>query len=279
MELPVAMAVLCAALLHAVWNSLLKGGKDSLLDSMVLALSCSFVCLLAIPFVPVPDAASWPFAAASVAVHCFYLFFLSKSYQHGNFGAVYPVIRGLPPLIVVVASSLFLKEDIHFFGWVGIFLVSSGILVLGMGRGNMSGKALALSVMTALSISSYTVTDGMGARLSGDSTGFLVWISFLYGLVFSAFVVKVRTKAVSVAHIKAYWRRGSIGGVVSLIAYGIVLWAMTKAPIAYVSALRETSVLFGGLIAVLFLGEAFKKSRILSATLIVCGVAVMRLGW
>ena len=272
------MAVLLAALFHASWNSLIKGGKDTLLDSMLISSVWVVICIIAFPFLPLPDASSWPYIAVSVIIHVSYFFLLARCYHTGELSRVYPIVRGLPPLIVAVISFLILKEDMSFEGWLGVTTISAGILVLEIGNKTPSYHVLLLSVITAILIAAYTVIDGLGARLSGNSTSFLAWQALFQSIIFTGLVSTIRSKKQCFNHAKKYWKRGIIGGVLSISAYAIVLWAITKAPIAYVSALRETSVLFASIIAILFLSEPLKTSRIVSAMLIVAGIVVMKIG-
>ncbi len=277
MELYVTIAIIFAAIFHATWNGLMKGGKDPLLDSMVISIVWLVIAVISIPFLPLPHPSSWAYIAVSSIIHIVYFFLLAKSYDTGELSRVYPIIRGLPPLIIAVVSFVFLNEGISFWGWAGIIVISLGILALEFGNKTPSKKVLLLSVATAIMVASYTIIDGLGARLSGNSISFLLWFASLQGIIYTILVVAIRGKQRSITHVKLYWRRGAIGGVLSLFGYGIILWAMTKAPIAYVSALRETSVLFASIIAVVFLAEPLKKSRIISAILIVSGIILMRL--
>lgn len=278
MELYVTIAIIFAAIFHASWNALMKGGKDPLLDSMVISLVCLAVAVIAIPFLPLPHPSSWGYIAVSIFIHIAYFLLLAKSYDTGELSQVYPIIRGLPPLIIAVVSLAFLNESISLWGWLGIIVISLGILVLEFGNKTPSAKVLLLSVGTALMVASYTIIDGLGARLSGNFLSFLLWFTLLQAIIYTVLVVAIKGRERSIGHVKLYWRRGTIGGLLSLFGYGIILWAMTKAPIAYVSALRETSVLFAGIIAVVFLAEPLKVSRIISAIMIVCGIILMRMG-
>lgn len=277
MELHITMVVLCAAIFHATWNSLIKGGKDTLLDSMLLSSVWLIISITAFPFLPLPHENSWPFLGVSVFVHVSYLFLLANSYHNGELSRVYPIIRGLPPLIVSLVGFFILKEDMSIYGWLGVFAISIGILTLEIGNKTPSHKVLILSLATASMIATYTVIDGIGARLSGNSTSFLMWQSLFQAIIFITLVSLIRNKKRCLAHARMHWQRGVIGGILSIAAYGIVLWAMTQAPIAYVSALRETSVLFASIIAVLFLSEPLKTSRIVSAILIISGIVIMKI--
>ena len=275
MPIGVVFAVLAAALFHAIWNALIKKGKDPLLESMLLSVVWIIICLSLIPFLPFPDIESWPYAVAAVFIHLGYFLLLSKSYSMGDFGAVYPVVRGLPPFIVTLVGVLIINEPMSYWGAGGVALIGAGILVLGVGSKGGLNKLMFFAVATAMMIASYTVVDGLGARLSGHSTSFFVWFTLPQSVLFIGVVFYLRGKVRCVEHIRKKWRIGMVSGLMSFSAYSIVLWAITKAPIAYVSALRETSVLFASIIAIVFLGEPVRKTRIVSAVLIFAGILMM----
>jgi drug/metabolite transporter (DMT)-like permease len=278
MQLDVTVIVLCAALFHAVWNGLVKGGKDPLLESMVISLIWIAICLILLPFLPMPALESWPFICASVIIHVCYFLLLSKTYQIGDFSAVYPIVRGLPPLIVTIICIFVIDEPLSLYGGVGVALIGAGILALEAGNKYRSYKLLGFAFATVLMITAYTIVDSLGARISGNSTSFLVWFSLFKSIIFVSIVFFLRNKEQCIGHIKTSWKRGLIAGVLSFSTYAIILWAVTKASIPYVSALRETSVLFSCIIAMVFLGEPFRKSRIISAILIFLGICTIKLG-
>ena len=275
MPIGVVFAVLAAAMFHAIWNALIKKGNDPLLESMLLSAAWIVICLILIPFLPFPDIESWPYALAAVFIHVCYFLMLSKSYSLGDFGAVYPIVRGLPPFIVTLVSVFIISEPLSYWGAGGVTLIGVGILVLGIGSKGGLNKLLFFAFVTAMMIASYTVVDGLGARLSGHSTSFFVWFTLPQSVVFLGVVFYLRGKERCIPHIREKWRVGVVSGLMSFSAYSIVLWAITKAPIPYVSALRETSVLFASIIAIVFLGEPVRKTRIISAVLIFAGILIM----
>lgn len=277
MDFFVSFAVLAAAFFHAYWNSLVKSADDKLLETFSISivwLVIGFVCL---PFVGLPSLSLWPWVTLSVVIHALYFVMLSKSYEEGAFASVYPVMRGLPPLIVTVFSLAFVNEGISLNGAMGIGLIAVGILSLAVGKVEFSLKAWGYALITAVLISAYTLIDGLNARLAPSSFAFLIWVLLGQSLVFMPLVALKRGVKASFSYSQNHWKRGAIGGLISFAAYGIVLWAMTKAPIAYVSALRETSVLFGALIAVWLLGEKLNFIRILSSIFIFIGIVVMKI--
>ena len=278
MELHIILIVLTAALLHASWNSMIKGGKNPLLDSMMISLVWIVISVIIIPLLPFPDPKSWPLIIVTVLIHVGYFFLLAKSYHKGEFSRVYPIVRGLPPLIVSIASFLILGENMSFYGWLGIAAISCGILTLEIGSKISSPRVFFLSLATAIMIAAYTFIDGVGARVSGNSTSFLMWLSLFQSIIFITLVVAINGKKQCLNHALNHWKKGIFSGLISISAYSIVLWAMTKAPIAQVSAIRETSVLFGSIIAITFLSEPLRISRIISAIMITIGIVMVKIG-
>lgn len=276
--LPVTLAVLGAGFLHALWNAMLKSAAgDPLLDmGMIVAGSC-IVAAAFLPFVPVPDRAAWPFMAISAAIHFAYYVTLAGAYRHGDLSFAYPLMRGVAPLIVTILGVVFLGEHPSATTLVGIALISIGILVIAWYAG---GRHTAVSAGWALSnaaiIAAYTLVDGAGARASGSAAGYVSWLIFLEGLPYLAWLALTRGQP-AFAYMLPRWRRGIAGGAASLAAYGIALWAMTRAPVAVVAALREVSVLFAAAIGAFVLKEGFGWKRMAGAATVVAGVAALKL--
>lgn len=270
----VVLLVLLAALLHAGWNAMVKGGGDPVSD---LALVWGGAALAAVPLlalVPPPAPAAWPWLAGSVAVHAVYFGLLARSYVVGDLGHVYTVMRGTPPLMVAVAATLWLDEPLSPVGWAGILLISTGILALGFSPGaplRATGYALATAAATAC----YTLLDGQGSRASGAPAGYVTWF-FLLNAVPPCLMALALSRGRILDHARRHWRRALGGGGASLGAYGIVLWAMAQAPIAPVAALREVSVVFAALIGTVLLKEPFGRPRIVAALLVAGGGAALR---
>lgn len=279
LSLAVTFAVLGAGLLHAGWNALLKAapGGDPLLDTAAVVTGSSLCGLLAIPFVALPDRAAWIFAAASAGVHFGYYVTLAQAYRTGDLSFAYPLMRGTAPLIATLLGILFLREWPTLQGALGIALISAGIVSIAFVRRNRHSPAAAgWAFANAGIIAVYTLIDGTGARLSGNAAGYVVWLTFLEGFPFLAWIYLRRGRA-ALTYIGRDWRRGLVGGAASLGAYGIVLWAMTRAPVAAVAALRETSVLFAALIGAVWLKEGFGLPRLVGAASVVAGVAALKL--
>ena len=271
------LLVLLAAILHATWNALVKGSGDRL---AVFAVSRAVEVLIggaALFLLPPMAAAGWPYVLASAAIHTGYYVFLLKAYQNGDLGQVYPLARGSGPLLVAGLTAAFAAETPTAGGFAGILMVSFGIIGLAFagGRAPGNGKAVGLALATALFIAAYTLTDGLGVRASGAPLTYAAWLFLLSGCPFAAFTAAARRRTLR-ADLRATWRPGTVAGVLTLAAYAVVLYAMSQGAIAYVAALRETSVLFAALIGTLVLGEPFGRRRTAAAALIAAGLIVLQ---
>lgn len=275
----VTFAVLGAGLLHAGWNALLKssGGGDPLLDTATVVAGSTVCSLLALPFVPLPLAASWPFAMASVVIHFAYYLTLAQAYRTGDLSFAYPLMRGTAPLLVTLLGVLFLRELPPALVMVGILLISAGIVGIAFAQRHRHPRAATLwALANAAIIAVYTLVDGAGARASGNALSYVLWLTFVEGIVFMLWI-GLRYGDRAPRYIGAQWRRGMLGGFCSVAAYAIVLWAMTRAPVAAVAALRETSVLFAAIIGTVLLKEGFGYARLAGALTVVAGVAALKL--
>jgi drug/metabolite transporter (DMT)-like permease len=283
LTLGVTLAVLAAGFLHAGWNALLKSstGGDVLLDTAAVVAGSSLCALALLAFVPLPDPAAWPFIAASTAIHFGYYLTLVQAYRTGDLSFAYPLMRGSAPLIVTVLGSIFLRELPSAQMTAGILLISLGIVSIafvqrrGAQRRHPAAAAYWAFANAAI-IAAYTLVDGAGARASGNALAYVVWLISVEGIPFLVWVL-ARRRATALAYLRRGWRAGLGGGACSLLAYGIVLWAMTRAPIAAVAALRETSVLFAALIGSLWLKEGFGWRRVAGAASVVAGIAALKL--
>jgi drug/metabolite transporter (DMT)-like permease len=279
LSLGITLAVLGAGLLHAGWNALVKSapGGDPMLDTAsVVAGSC--VCALAVlPFVPQPDSAAWKFIAASSTIHFAYYITLAHAYRTGDLSFAYPLMRGTAPLLVAVLGIVFLHELPAAHAMLGIVFICAGIVSIAFVRREQHPRAAALWAFTnAAIIAGYTLVDGTGARVSGNAGAYVTWLIFLEGLPFLAWI-GARRGAPALRYLRRGWRRGLLGGACSLAAYAIVLFAMTRAPVAAIAALRETSVLFAALIGAVWLKEGFGAMRFAGAASVVVGVAALKL--
>ncbi|HYJ34904.1 MAG TPA: EamA family transporter [Rhizomicrobium sp.] len=270
MTISIAAIVLFAALLHASWNALLKGGEDGFWTMTVMGAATSLACVLLLPFFPLPARASWPFIAGSALLHVGYNAFLIRAYRSGEFGSAYPVARGSSPLLVTVGAALAAGERPQLSAVIGILLVSGGIISLAFRGRRLPEISILYAIGTGLFIAGYSVTDGIGGRLSGSPVAYTLWMCLLWGATAIPIYVLRRPQG-------RLWRGGTrtaiagLGGVISLLAYGIVIFAMTRAAMGTVSALRETSVLFAVLLGRIFFGEKLTLRRIGSAAIIAVG--------
>jgi drug/metabolite transporter (DMT)-like permease len=271
---PVALAVLSAALLHASWNVLVKSGGDKDLETINIAVGSGLVALVGAFFVPSPAAASWPWVAASAVVHILYFVFLAGAYRWGELSYTYPLMRGGGPMIVALAGALALGEVLPPGETLGIVIICAGILAFASGRHDRRATAFALA--NAVVIAAYTLIDAHGARLSGAPVGYTLWFFAANGVVILIYGYLRRGRVVG-AHFAANWTRALIGGSCAVAAYGIALWAMTRAPVAVVAVLRETSVVFAAVIAFVVLKEKMTRRRLVATGAVLIGLVVLRL--
>jgi drug/metabolite transporter (DMT)-like permease len=280
MENVVFLAVLFAAACHAGWNALIKVGLDPLSTTTLISLGAGLVALAFVPLVGVPAWAAWPWLITSVVVHLFYFASLIESYRTGDLGQVYPIARGSAPLMTATVTTLFVGEKLSLIGWSGILALMVGVLLLSARGGRELAKvdrrAIGFALFTALTVCGYSVVDGIGARLSGNANAYSLWLFVGIAVAMLPYAI-FRDGRDVVPAMQRFWRRGLAGGALQLLSYGIAIWAMTVAPIAIVATLRETSVLFGAIIAVVVLKEPLRTARILAACLIVCGLIMIRL--
>ena len=273
-SLPVTLAVLGAALLHASWNVLVKSGADKELETFNIAIGSGLVALVVAFFLPAPAPASWPWVAASAAVHILYFVFLAGAYRFGELSYTYPVMRGGGPMIVALVGALVLGEVLPLHATIGILFICAGILAFASGRHDSRATAFALA--NAVVIATYTLVDGKGARLSEAPASYTLWFFIANGVVIAAYGWLRRGRAVN-AYFARAWKKALVGGSCAVASYGIALWAMTKAPIAIVAVLRETAVIFGALIAVVVLKEKLTRRRLAATGAVMVGLIALKL--
>ena len=271
---PVALAVLGAALLHAGWNALVKASPDKQLDTVVVSASAGLIALALAPWLPAPAAASWPWLAASVAIHILYFLFLAGAYRWGELSYTYPIMRGGGPMIVALVGALALGEALSWGEALGVGVICLG--VLGFATGAHDRRATLFAAGNAFVIASYTLIDAAGVRASAAPASYTLWFFAGNGVVITAMGWLRRGGAVP-DYLRRHWARGAVGGACSLAAYGIALWAMTRAPVALVAVLRETSVIFAALIGALFLKEKFTRRRLAATGAVMAGLIALRI--
>jgi drug/metabolite transporter (DMT)-like permease len=279
MTATVFFAILFAALLHAGWNAVVKLGLDRFSSILFLALVQGGIAFLLLPFFEPPARQAWPWVLLGSALHSGYKLFLIRAYSHGDFSQVYPLARGTAPLIVALVGTFLLGEQLHLQGMAAMFAIAAGIMMMAARSGDverLSRTALVWALGTAGFTASYTLADGVGARLAGSASGFTLWMFVLDGLFMLVYGLVTRG-GIALAALLPAWRGGVAAGVMSLGSYWIAIWAFTQAPLALVAALRETSVLFAMIIAVLFLNERVGAWRWAAAALIAGGVVLMRI--
>jgi len=277
-------AVLCGALLHAGWNALVKSSGDKTLDTALVHFLGSVVALPFMLWAGLPRPESWPFIATSLVIHIGYYFALAGAYQHGELGMTYPIMRGFAPLLVALGSSTLVGEVPTATSWVGIVGITVGVALVGLahpGEALHHRKALAFAFANAGIIAIYTFVDGLGVRRSGDALAYVMVLFVLDGWPYPLLVWLRRGREGRreiVAYARRRWPLAALGGVASIGSYAIALWAMTRAPVASVAALRETSVLFAALLGTWLLKERFGLQRAAGTAVVVAGVMALRLG-
>ena len=278
LSLGVTLAVLGAALLHATWNAMIKSSDDVLLDTTIFIVGAGAAALPFLFFVAPPARGAWPYLAASVAIHVAYYIALVGAYRAGDLSHGYPIMRGVAPLIVAVCALAWLGEVPRPAVWAGVVLIGGGVLSLGLTRFHWrtSRVSTGWALTNAGIIAAYTLVDAAGVRLSGSPAGYALWIFVLDCLPFPLVVLALRGRQF-VEYGRRYWARGLTGGVLSAAAYGIALWAMTRAPVAAVAALRETSVIFAALIGAYILKEGHARVRLGGAVAVAAGVIALKL--
>ncbi|KAA9005997.1 EamA family transporter [Histidinibacterium aquaticum] len=279
MENHVFAAVLLAALLHAGWNTLVKVGLDRLSTMLLLALVQAAIALPLIPFVPAPSPEAWPWIAGAAALHAGYKIFLAQAYAHADLSQAYPVARGTAPVIVLLVSATVLGARFETAAIASVGAISAGLILMavkGGGATPLRGKGLAYALGTAGFTAGYTLVDGVGAKVADTASGFILPMVVGDAVLMCGYAVALRGGS-AFRSLGSAWKSGTAAGAMSLGSYWIAVWAFTQAPIALVAALRESSILFAVLIAVLLLGERVSPWRWVSIGLIACGVALMKL--
>lgn len=278
MSAAILALVLAAALMHALWNAMLKSAGDGTIMVGFIALGHVIPGLVLVTILPLPDPAAWKFIIASTVIHWLYYYLLNKAYRTGDLSVVYPIARGLTPVLIASASWLVLGEALSALAWLGVIAVSAGIFLLVRPDrlAHVPPIALWAALGTAMSIAAYSMADGMGVRASGASPSYVAWLFvaeiFVVAYVFgtrSARLRRIGGRAVAL---------GLAGGMISALAYGMVLWAMAIAPLGLVSATREVSVIFAALIGVIWFREGPRQQRLLAAVVVFAGVFLMVLG-
>jgi drug/metabolite transporter (DMT)-like permease len=287
LPLSVTLAVLAAAVTHATWNAIAHGIKDQLLAFGLIGAGGIVVAIPLVILSPLPLAACWPYLVASIVIHVFYNLLLMRSYRYGDFGQVYPLARGTSPLVVTVLAAVFAAERPSVAQVAGVLVVSCGLALLVLAgwraasggtaghAGGLGRAALIAAAGTGLTIAAYTTVDGLGVRLSGSSVAYIGWLMLLESLCVPAWALARRRHVLLSGTSRRVLGSGLLAGGLSVLAYGLVLWAQTRGDLAPIAALRETSVIFGAVIGTVVFREPFGRWRIAATVLVVIGVLLL----
>lgn len=274
------VVVLVAAILHAVWNALAHAMTDQLVGFALINVAATACSVVAVCLVPPPSASVWPFLLGSTAAHVLYQLLLLKSYGLGDFAQMYPIARGTSPLLVAVYAIVVLGQPITAGELVGVLVISVGLIGLTL-SGGLPGRAqwpaLAAALATGTMIASYTVIDGLGVRRSISVPSYLAWLFLLQGPLLVGLAFATRGRAVLARLGVRVWLLGLGGGVISLVAYGLVIWAQAqgRGNLATVAALRETSIVIAAVVGAVFFHERFGRSRVIASAVVVTGIALL----
>lgn len=271
----VSALALFAAILHATWNAFLKSGGDRLWTVTVMSFASTAVALPLLFVFPVPQPDAWPYILASAVLQVGYSVFLVAAYRHGDLGQVYPIVRGTVPLLVTVGGFLVFGSHLSPFQIAGVALVAAGIMSLSVGARRASTASMLFALATGAIIAAYATVDSVGVRLAGVTGGYTAWVLVIYGTLLPAAFILMRGRLVVDLHARETWTALG-GGLVAMIAYGVVVLAFAMGPAGPITALRETSVVFAVLIGWVFLGEQLTARRLLAC--VVVGVGAVLLG-
>jgi len=276
LSLAVTFAVIAAAVTHAAWNAIAHGIKDQTLAFALIGVGGIAAGIPLVIAAAMPRGNCWPYLLGSVAIHVFYNLLLMRCYRLGEFSQVYPLARGTSPLVVTILAAIFIHEHLALAQIAGVLVVSAGLAALVL-AGRRPGRAAFLAAVgTGLTIAAYTTVDGVGVRLSGSPVGYIGWLMVLESLCVPMFAV-IRRRDVLLKQPKRILLAGLAAGALSVLAYGLVLWAQTRGALAPIAALRETSVIFGAIIGTLIFREPFGRTRIAATVLVAAGIILLNI--
>jgi len=274
MTVTVVILVLGAAILHATWNAMLRSGADRFWSMVVMSVVSASVALPLAWLLDSPMSASWPYIGLSAALQISYWLFLVRAYRDGDLGQVYPIARGSSPMLVTIGAAIFAGERLAPVALAGVGMVSAGIIAMAFGRHRPDAKSMLAALATGLFIAGYTVSDGIGSRLSGHPQSYAAWLFLVQGAPMTLIYIATRGR-VAIAPFDLETLKAAGSGVLSLLGYAIVIWALARSPMGQVSALRETSILFAVLMGTIFLGEELTVGRIVAGAMIAVGAIVL----
>ncbi len=265
---------MAAAVLHAGWNALVKGAGDRAVMLGLISLGHVIPGIILAMFLPLPSIEAVPFIVASTIIHWGYYIFLNTAYRFGDLSFVYPIARGGAPILIAIGALIWADEQLPLLGWIAIGTVSSGIFLLAAVR-HADPRALGAALLTSVIIACYSVVDGIGIRLSGNPLSYIAWLFMaeIFVTLYIGFTRWPRARAISTQSFLI----GLSGGALSGLAYALVLYAKTLAPLGVVSALRETSVIFAALFGILWFHERPIGRRLIAAAVVACGIILLTL--
>lgn len=275
MTLATFLIILFAAVLHASWNAVVKGGSDKSMTTVLVAGSGALIAAVLLPILPAPARPSWPFIMASTVFQIVYFVLIAMTYRVADMSQAYPLMRGTAPLLVGVMSAA-VGTQLTRSAWAGILVICLGIVSMAAGRRPGQARGIWLALSNAMIIAGYTLIDGAGVRRSNAPAAYTLWIYLLTGTPLAVGMLATRWRPFR-RYAAIHWRLGMLGGFGAVMSYGLALWAMTMAPVAVVAALRETSILFGAAIAGFILKERLGPPRIAGACIIAVGAVILRL--
>ncbi|MGW7817076.1 EamA family transporter [Streptomyces puniciscabiei] len=273
----VTAAVLLAAVTHASWNAIAHRITDKLVGFSLISGGGVLIGLAIAPFVAFPAGPAWPYLLTSAVVHIAYYALLMTSFRLGDFGQAYPIARGSAPLVVTVLAAVFAHEVPGGWALAGIAVSCVGLIgvsVWGLRGSRPNWAAIGAALATGLTIAAYTVIDGLGVRAAHSPLGYIAWLMAVQGVVVPAYLY-ARARADTVRLLRPHAAVGLLGAALSVTAYALVLWAQTRAELAPIAALRESSIIVGAAIGAVFFKERFGAPRIAAAGLLVVGIGLM----
>ena len=277
MTIDIFVIVLFAAFMHALWNAVVKGAADRTITFGLVSAGHTIPAVVMVPFVPLPDPGLLPYIAASTVIHWGYYYFLNTGYRFGDLSVVYPMARGVAPLLVALPAFIWLGEALPPVAWAGLMFISAGILILGLRRGptGPSLPASGMALLTGGTIALYSIVDGVGVRLAEQAVTYIIWLFIAEGFVIIyIFLPRMdRLRAQTARQVMT----GLAGGILSALAYALALYAKSKAPLGMVSALRETSVIFAAMIGLIWFGEGPMRPRLTAAGMVAAGIVMLAL--
>lgn len=275
MSIGIFAAVLAAAFIHAGWNVLIKGADDKLAMTLAVALGAGLIAALLLPLLPLPAPESWPWLAASVLLQSAYYLLIARAYRIADMSLAYPLMRGTAPILVALTGALLFGELLAPGEWLAVAMISAGVLALAFGAlGRVTAAGPVTALANAVVIAAYTLVDARGVRLSASPVAYTLLLAALTGVATIAIAVIGGARPRIGLRI---FGLGLVGGAATTLSYGVALWAMTRAPVAPVAALRETSIIFGLILTRLIVGEKVGRQRLAAAGLVVAGVMALRL--